>query len=324
LTLSSAWASEDRKGKPNTAGFAWRTGLSASTTIYGTFLPRLGPWEGLRHVVEINGSYGYSPELRNLADFPSIGGISLSSSKSSRLSLRMTQRFHLKIRRGEQTSKHENLLIWDASTGYDFLEREKAREQSREAHPWSDMTHSLRLQPGRFLSSEFSLTHDLERWKRSSLSLRTTLRLEGGRGGARASASGEDEETSLPGYGEFGNPNSSSGIGPDREPAAQSRTGPWQLSASHVFSLGDAWSTHRSSLNLAAGFAPTPAWRLQYSVYYDLSQQEVISQGYSLYRDLHCWQASLERRSSGDRSSYYFRISIKDLPDVKYERRRGL
>ncbi|MBD3237742.1 MAG: LPS assembly protein LptD [Candidatus Eisenbacteria bacterium] len=320
LSLNGAWAYEDRQGQRHPVGLSWRAGLAAATTLYGTFFPRLGPWEGLRHVVELSASYAYSPELPELADFPSVGGIGLSSSQSSRVSLRATQRFHIKLGSGEETRKKENLLIWSSSTSYDFLAHERARERGTEAHPWGDLSHSLRLQPGRFLSSEFSLTHDLERWQRSSLSLRTTMRLQGG----QASGGGGERDGGGVGggYGDFGDPSVGAGSGPDRQMPGSSLAGPWQLSATHVFSLGREWESRRSSVNLSAALSLTPAWRVQYSIYYDLKDDEVTSQGFSLYRDLHCWQASLDRRSSGGRSSYYFRISVKDLPDIKYERRR--
>jgi lipopolysaccharide assembly outer membrane protein LptD (OstA) len=325
VSLSTAWAHKDAAwddgdslaalAEKNVTGFSWRTGLSASTTVYGTFFPHLGSWEGIRHVVEMSAGYSYSPELPELKGFPSVGGISLGSSKRSGVSFRVTQRFHFKFRKGEEVSKRENLLIWNSSTSYDFL----AKEKGRSSH-WSDLSQSLRLQPGRFLSSELSVTHkrEGERWRRSNLSVRTSLRLQGGGGGSDGSSLGEGIEAT----GDFGDPEPGAGSGPDRQSSVASLTGPWKLSMSHVFSMPREWSDRRSSLNMSAGISPTRNWRLQYSVYYDLKDQEVASQGYSLYRDLHCWQAVLERRTSGGHSSYYFRISVKELPDLKYERRR--
>ena len=119
-------------------------------------------------------------------------------------------------------------------------------------------------------------------------------------------------------FGDIGESESGVETGVSAQPAA----GPWSLSLTHNFSMQKEWSTHSSSLNLGSELSLTRAWRLRYSIYYDLTDQEVNSTSYSLNRDLHCWRMVFERRSSGGRSSYYFRINVKDLPDLKYERTR--
>ena len=211
------------------------------------------------------------------------------------------------MRAGEEETKKDNLIVWSSRTSYDF----RAKEQDRE--PWADMSHSLRLKPGRFLSSDFSLTHDLDRWSRSRLSLRTSLRTQGGEAGAGQSG---DQ------HGGFGDPGGEGGAQPGNQQAS-SLTGPWRFNATHIFSMGRESDSQRSSLNFSSEMSLTSGWRLNYSVYYDLSDREVTSQGFTLNRDLHCWQAVLERRSSGGRSSYFFRIAVKELPDLKYERHRS-
>jgi len=144
-------------------------------------------------------------------------------------------------------------------------------------------------------------------------------------GQAPAEEAPAGEASTYEGHGGFGDPLGSGGTGPDRAVPGASATGPWQLTLTHTFNRtrNQAVVSQRSSVNLALGMSVTAGWRLQYSVYYDLTERAVTSQGYSLGRDLHCWQASLERRTSGGRSSYYFRIAVKDLPDIKYERRRS-
>ncbi len=320
-SLSAAWVHADPDGHKDLTGMVWQAGFSAGTTLYGTFLPRLAAWQGLRHVVELSANYGYRPEIRHLKGFPTVGGIGLSSSKSSAVSLSATQRFHVKWGAGEKVSKRENLLVWSTSTRYDFLEKERARDSNRKAQPWGDISHSWRLQPGNLLQTELSLRHDPERWHRSyDLSLRTTLHYSRG-GGAAGGESAPDEYT---GNGSFGDPAGGGAAEPGGETTPGATTGPMQFSLTHVLtrSREGASVQQRSSVNLACGFSFTPGWRLQYSIYYDLTESEVSSQGYTLYRDLHCWHAVLERRTSGGRSSYYFRISVKDLPDIKYERRQ--
>jgi lipopolysaccharide export system protein LptA len=316
-TVAAAWANHGEEGESNPYGATWGLGLATGSTVYGTFFPRIGALEGLRHVIDLSASYLYRPPNSRASDFPSVGGISLSGSRASTLSLSVSQRFHLKWRHGEKTRKQENLLTWTTSTGYNFLAKENVQ-------PWSRINHSWRLQPGGALSSDVSLAHDAEHGRRDySLSLRTTLRWRGG-GETRAPAGGPAEDEAIyEGQGGFGDPLGGSGTGPERSSPSAAATGPWQLTLTHTFSRSrnDDAVSERSTLNAALGMSVTAAWRLQYSVYFDLTEGSVTSQGYSLGRDLHCWQASLERRSSGGRSSFYFRIAVKDLPDIKYERR---
>jgi hypothetical protein len=61
-------------------------------------------------------------------------------------------------------------------------------------------------------------------------------------------------------------------------------------------------------------------WRIEYGAHYDLKNREVVSQNFSLYRDLHCWEAVFLRRFSGQRWEYYFKINIKAHKEIYIER----
>jgi LptD protein/OstA-like protein len=309
--LTAAWtrkAEPDEEGKETYAGAAWNAGVSANTTVYGTFFPHLGGWEGMRHVIDLSASYSFQPEIPSLEGFRSVGGIGLSSSKSSRVSLRVNQRFHIKWLSGEEEKKKDNLLTWSSSTGYDFLAREKGNE------PWSSLRHSLQLKPGRSISTSFDLTHDLKEWRRQSLSFRNSLQLAGGSGSGEPSG----DESVISTTGGFGDPDGMGHADPGERRTQGSLTGPWRLTVVQTFTLGEEWSSRSSGLNVSSSISLTSNWRVSASVYYDLDEHEVIRQGFVLTRDLHCWRLNFEKRGSG----YYFRINVLDLPDIKYERTR--
>jgi len=52
----------------------------------------------------------------------------------------------------------------------------------------------------------------------------------------------------------------------------------------------------------------------------------MVSQFFTVKRDLHCWEMQLTRSISGDvANEYYFKINVKNLPEVYYEQgSRGL
>ncbi len=308
-SATAAWAARDRQGKSGALGANWRAGMSASTTLYGTFFPRLGPLDGVRHVADLSASYSFSPENKSVKDFPSVGGIGLSSSKASSVSLSMTHRLHLKLTSAEKVRKIENVINWNASTSYNFLARAGT-------FPWSSMSHSVQLKPGGPFSSTLNLTHDLETWTRSRLSVNSHLSFSAGGGGAAAREVLREAET-----GNFGSTGAIA-IGPETLPAAGESTGPWSLSLTHTFSVGKEWRTRTSTLNASAGLSPTRRWNLRWSVYFDLTEGEVTSQQYTLTRDLHCWHLSFTHTLRGGDTSYHLLINVKDLPDLKYERRR--
>ena len=64
---------------------------------------------------------------------------------------------------------------------------------------------------------------------------------------------------------------------------------------------------------------------MDYSAQFDIDSRKLISQNYSVKRDLHCWEAQFTRSISGDTKEYYFKINVKLLPEVYYEQgSRGL
>ena len=56
----------------------------------------------------------------------------------------------------------------------------------------------------------------------------------------------------------------------------------------------------------------------------DRGEDRITGQSYSFYRDLHGWEARFRWTPSGVRNGYFFKINIKELPQVKFERRQGV
>jgi len=65
-----------------------------------------------------------------------------------------------------------------------------------------------------------------------------------------------------------------------------------------------------------------PKWSFSWSARYDVAGKELVRQSFSIYRDLHCWEARLQVVPSGPGSGYWFVIAIKEIPEIKYERRQ--
>ncbi|MDE0462044.1 MAG: hypothetical protein OXH93_06540, partial [Caldilineaceae bacterium] len=64
--------------------------------------------------------------------------------------------------------------------------------------------------------------------------------------------------------------------------------------------------------------------RIDYSINIDvLPDAKISAQSLSLYRDLHCWEARFSWYPAGFNKGFFFKINIKDIPQIKFEHRRG-
>jgi hypothetical protein len=222
----------------------------------------------------------------------------------------LQQRFHMKTAGDDpgKTNKIDNLIIWSTSTNYNFLKKNEK--------PLSSINNSIRLQPSRFFESNLNLAHDPYKRRMTNLSWRTSLRISGQGGGSGADTTGDAGLQ----YGDFGQGGAKRNRPGDRE--TEVIGGSFNLNLSHSYSRGIDRSNETQSLDVSASASPANRWNVSYSIYFDLTDWGVKSQGLSLVRDLHCWQMEFTRQEYGGNSQYYFRVFLRDIPDVKYERER--
>jgi hypothetical protein len=102
----------------------------------------------------------------------------------------------------------------------------------------------------------------------------------------------------------------------------------WSTSASFSFAYNNAnpnnsqktfWMSSNSTIQL------TQNWKIQYNSRFDLIEQNLVSHTFSVYRDLHCWEMSINWTPSGYASGLYLRLNVKspNLSDLKFEQRGG-
>ena len=79
--------------------------------------------------------------------------------------------------------------------------------------------------------------------------------------------------------------------------------------------------TKGQNANLVWRMRMTPAWNVNYSTSYDVTNRDFGVQQFSLTRDLHCWTATFSRTfaPSGE-AEFYFRLSVKDQKELYIER----
>jgi lipopolysaccharide assembly outer membrane protein LptD (OstA) len=326
LNYREAWY--DRHNVPDTAaasGYStergwvfqrtFSTGVSVSTTLYGLFPVKVGPLLGLRHVVSPSVGFSYAPRFAGQERFPSVPGISASQGRARSMTFSLGNVFQAKYASGEDERRVE-LLSVRSSLSRNFL---------AEQRKWSNVQTSARSSALRFLLVDASLTHDLYDPVTGELrpfnplltSFSTNARLDLSSGGAGVSRyatryvyAGDTTDAEVP----------------DERMA-------WELRLSYGFSESRFYDTQtgelanrtrRQFVEMDIDAMITPLWELGWRGRYDMVQKRLTEQSYSLARDLHCWQATVEWSPSGFQTGWYVRVFVKVLPEIKVEQRKGL
>lgn len=337
---------------------------SANTKIYGVIAPGIGDIQAIRHVITPSLSFSYRPDFSErswgyytyLKDATGktvkrdrFGG-STGSGGAQMVSMSVRNLFQMKRGRGEKTKKVD-LFNMDFSTSYNFR---------AEQYRLSDLRSSWQANPARNFSLSAGTTHSFYAWDKStsrrvnrylfedggwrsgdlarltSLNLNFSLRFEGkgdkkqkaGVGADSSRAAGDslqwednltvEEENMLRRGRRFQD---------DRAFSRQSI--PWRLNTTFNFSLDKSNPERlvkRYYLDISgAELSLSRNLRLGYSAHLDLAKGSVTYHRMTFYRDLHCWEASVDWVPSGPGKRVYFRINIKSpsLSDIKLERFGG-
>ena len=333
--LVATWYDRDTTGARNPVRYFYSGGISAGTTLYGLLPLRLGPLVGFRHQLQPSLTYSYAPKI-DQGRFYRVGQAGNYGQQQS-IGASLANTFSMKYRWGGKTYK-KDLLTYHASSGLDLLQ-----------HPrrWGALSSSATLLPGNgHMDCQVSSSYDWYRRMTQFTSLNVGFHLDGNwlgrfypdtstarpaaagaahtadslrsavRGSAAADSLARAADSSRPVADSLraahGRPDSST-AGKQRQPAGL----PWnaQLSFTQSWYAGQ----HIVESGIRGGFSLTLTknWRVSYGQYYDFKRREIVSRDYSIYRDLHCWEASFSSTSSGVYWSYEFRINLKKIPELK-------
>ena len=351
--------------KNEVKGFTTRTtgsfNISMNTQVYGLFPVKFGKMESIRHVASPSIGYSYRPDFSkdvfgmNPGYYQAIqqdngeivyfdrfsgtlaGGTPRGENQSMNISLNNI--FQAKIVDGDNEKK-QDLFSWRMSTGRNFV---------AEDFQWNNINSSIRANISRKLNLDFSMTHDWYDFdKKNNMRINTfktnnglpSPRLINARfstgfrfSGKRLSYEPEDEEViddttntdqRVDGANLANMFSSPGAIGGNTAPSGDL----WSTSASFSLSYNNVnpnnpqktfWMSSNSTIQF------TEAWKIQYNARFDLINQDLVSQTFSIYRDLHCWELSLNWPPGGYASGLYLKLNVKspNLRDLRFEQRGG-
>ncbi len=325
-SFRATWYDRDTSGQRNALRWLYRGGISAGTTLYGLLPVGRGPLGGLRHVVQPGVSYSFAPKI-DQGRYPVFGSIGRMGEQKS-LGASLSQVLQAKFRQGERSRKID-LLSVHSSASCNLLAT---------SNRWSGLSSTATLLPGNSIFDvRLSHYYDVYRKRSEYVNLDANIRFSGSFGQGKASrpeSMPEDSSRSADSLGRGERAKaadtlsavSDDGAAPDSAGSPKAvglpvagRGLPWYLS----FGLSQGWRAGQGVVqSLIRGSIEaniTKNWKINYSQYYDLRQREMVSQSYSLYRDLHCWEAHFSSTKSGLYWFYEFRINLKAIPDIKLQ-----
>jgi lipopolysaccharide assembly outer membrane protein LptD (OstA) len=305
VTTSLTLYDDDRESNRFPVRFMYWGGLSSTASIFRTYFPKLGPLQALRHVVTPRISYTYRPDFGKYEGrFYRLPGVSGEVGKSSSASISLENRLQARVLKDGESRKINNLMTLETSTSYDFLYRERGKDT-----PLSTINNNLRFYPLSYMDLDLGFSNNPKDLSLESLDLQARFNYTGRRGllpGLMEPVMDKPEEVPEEGVNEAG----------VKPPTAN----PWDVGLIYRYTKAFDGGDDSYWLDFQTGFNITSNWRVEYSGRFNLSEKETAYQEFSLYRNLHCWEARFVRRESQGEWQYYFRVNIKVHPEIYAER----
>lgn len=102
---------------------------------------------------------------------------------------------------------------------------------------------------------------------------------------------------------------------------------PWNVRVRYNFNYSKPYDEVNITQSIAAtgDFNLTKKWKISFGSGYDFVNNKATYTTVDVYRDLHCWEASLHLVPFGSRKAYMFKINVKAsmLKDLKLAKRRS-
>jgi len=332
--------------------------LNMNTQLYGLFPIKIGKMNGIRHVASPSIGYSYTPDFsKNVFGwdpnyFTTIvdssgeeishdkfkGTSAGSSPRNERQSMNFSLNnvFQTKIGDGDNAKKVD-ILSWRLSSNYNFAADE---------FKLSNLTSSIRTGLSQGLKFDISMTHDFYNYDTENgqriNSYRTSNnipkpRLINARFSTGFKFSGKKLQTQAVLETKVPTDTSATDDLDDFGQNINFKNNPKQIAGGQLWSTNISLSYSYSAanptnvtktfwMNTNSTIQFTPNWRVQHNARFDLEEQSLVSQSFSIYRDLHCWEMSLSWTPGGYGQGVYLRINVKSptLRDLKIEERGGI
>ncbi len=290
--------------------------ITADTKLYGIWVPEIGRFTGLRHVLSPSVSYTYAPEIdtvKTFAPHPLLGQTPYQTEQKT-VGFGLNNDFDIKylkvVGRAADTTREDGpsavedqygnrrVLTTRHNISYNF---------AADSLNFSDLTSSFGLQvlPDYMftVNTRHSVYHkfsddpnkvqmpELIYW---GYELSRVFRWSGDFNGGLPSQMGKYEMLKWSFGFDYRYTFSSTRVAKDL----------FQDNVSH-------------STSITATFQPTVNWEMSYSTQYDYNEGKFVTHRFTFNRTLHCWQLDFTWTPTGPAAGWSFSIYVRDLPDIK-------
>jgi len=84
--------------------------------------------------------------------------------------------------------------------------------------------------------------------------------------------------------------------------------------------FGDTITANTDQINISTNLWLTKNWRFTYGFNFDIYKGIITDKNLSVYRDLHCWELTVEWGEFGNDWRYNIKLGLKAIPEVRIER----
>jgi hypothetical protein len=359
--LRRAVASDTIQGFYAVRDFNYSAGLN--TRLYGMLMLKNGPVTAVRHVLSPSLGFTYRPDFADpfwgyYQYYEGAGGVPVryspyqnsrygvpAAGRSGALNFSLTNNLEMKVKSRRDTIKGErkislidNLTL---SSGYDF---------ARDSLNLSDLRISGRTR----LFGQFDITYastwspyavnqagrpvNTYLWdsgqdkflqlRNSSWNLNFNYNLSSKKKGASPATPPPGlPGTAFPGRGIHGE--AEDDMIPPTMAGIVDFSVPWNFRATYSFNYNTSYllrvptRNYTQNLSFSGDFNLTPKWRMGFTSGYDFTHKDITYTSVDIYRDLHCWELTINWIPFGFRQSYNLTLRVKSsvLQDLKLNRR---
>ncbi len=290
--------------------------LTADTKLYGIWMPEIGRFTGIRHVLSPSVSYTYAPKMdtnRYFVKHPLLGQTPYQTEQKA-IGLSLLNDFDIKyLKTASRTRKSEDgkdsttsediygtrrLVTTSHSTSYNF---------AADSLQWSDISSSFGFQvlPNYLFTirTRHSFYHRFEEDPNKVRIPELTYW-------------GYDLSKKFNWSGSF-NSGLPSQMGKYRKDS-------WSASLDYRYSFSSTRVGHKvfrdnvsHSTGISASLHPTENWSMTYTTRYSYTEGRFASHEFTFDRTLHCWKIDFTWTPAGPAAGWSFAVYVKDLPDIR-------
>ena len=289
--------------------------LTADTKLYGIWVPEIGRFTGLRHVLSPSISYTYAPEIDTVKTFvphPFLGQTPFQTEQQT-IGLSLSNDFDIKyLLSGNSSSEKDENDSTEQELKYDTRRLLTSKHNmsynfAADSLHWSDISSTFGLQIFKDYIFTVRTRHSFyHKYSDDPLKVRIPELIEWGYDLSKSFNWNGSFNAGLPSQmGKYEMNSWSAGF--DYRYSFTSKRVGKELFKDDI--------SHSSSIS--ATFQPTTNWAMSYSTRYNYNEGRFVSHTFTFDRTLHCWKLDFTWTPTGPASGWSLAIYVLDLPDIK-------